>query len=59
MALIFKKGKVVPVHAMKAYRERKGIAPPIFNPCCRGKQMVSFMSQLLYSLKAGWAPEPI
>jgi hypothetical protein len=44
---------------MKAYRERKGIAPLIFSPGCRGKQVVSFMSQLLYLLKAGWAPERI
>jgi len=44
---------------VKAYRERKGIAPLIFNPGCRGKQVVSSMSQLLHPPKAGWAPEPI
>jgi hypothetical protein len=44
---------------MKACRERIRIAPLIFNPGCRGKQVVSFLSQLLYPLKAGWAPEPI
>jgi len=44
---------------MKAYRESRVIAPLIFNTGCREKQMVSFMSQLLYLPKAGWAREPI
>jgi hypothetical protein len=59
MTQIFKKGKVVPVYAMKAYRERKGTFSVVLNPGCGGKQVVSFMSQLLYPPKAGWALEPI
>ena len=29
------KGEVVPVHAMKAYRESSGLAPLVLNLCAR------------------------
>jgi len=38
MTLIFKKGKVVAVHALKAYKERRGIAPLIFNLAVEGSK---------------------
>ena len=61
------KGKVVPVHVMKAYSGRIGKAPLILNHC-RWRWMVKFTPRPLYprertkipiELVAGWAPEPI
>jgi hypothetical protein len=43
------KGKV-PVHAMKAYRGSRGIAPLSLNLGTRRKWVVNFMPRLLYPL---------
>jgi len=42
------KGKVAPIHAMKAYRGSKGIAPLIFNLRTRFGCVVKIISKLLY-----------
>jgi hypothetical protein len=41
------------------HKGKEMVAPLIFNPGCREKQVVNFMSQLHYPPKAGWAPEPM
>jgi hypothetical protein len=43
------KGKVIPVHAMKAYRRSRGIAPRILNLGTRWTSVLSFRPQSLYS----------
>jgi hypothetical protein len=42
------KGKTVHVHAIKAYRESRGIAPPIFKLGIRLRWVVSFARQPLH-----------
>jgi hypothetical protein len=61
------KGKAVPVHAVKAYRGTRGIAPLILNLGTRWRWVVNFTPRPLYPRKinpvrteeeAGLAPEP-
>jgi hypothetical protein len=62
------KGKVVPVHAMKAYRGSGGIAPFILNLSTRWEvncqhhtpapSPLEKESLVPFEEEAGWAPEP-
>jgi hypothetical protein len=59
--------KIFPVHAMKAYRVSRGIAPLILNLCTRWRLVADFTTRRLYPGKEpwysldrmlGWAPGP-
>jgi hypothetical protein len=61
-----KEGKIVPVHAMKAYQRSRGIAALILNLSTRWKIVVDFTLWQLYprertlvpiEWEAGWGPE--
>jgi hypothetical protein len=45
------KSKAVPIHSMKTYRKRGGIAPLIFNSDAKWQWVVSIMSQSLYHIQ--------
>ena len=42
------KGEIFPVHAVKVYRESRGVAPLILNFVPRWRWVVNHTSQLLY-----------
>jgi len=59
---------VLPVHAMKGHRGKRGIAPLILNLDTRRGSVVNFTPRPLFSWErtpipaekdAGWAPEPV
>jgi hypothetical protein len=63
-----KKGRVVPVHAMKAYRGSRCLALLILNLGAGGRRVVDTMPQRFYSpevtlvsivQEAGWVAEPV
>jgi len=65
---IGKNDDVIAVHAMKAYRGCRGMAPRIVNLGTSWRWVVNFMPRLLFSIErppisitweAGWAPEPV
>ena len=62
------KGKVLPDHAMKAYKGRRDIAPPILNLGTKWEWVDNFTPRPLYPQErtrvpteqdAVWAPEPV
>jgi len=42
-------GDVVPVHARKAHRGSRGIAPLVLNPSIKCRWVVNFMTRLYYN----------